>query len=107
VESQLASAHVLCMAKAIIVRQRRLSPILVCKKCLRRSDEGKDIKRGLKAALKQRADADVKPARLVSTSCFGLCPKRSVVVASGASLRNSEYALVSSDEDVNGALDLL
>jgi predicted metal-binding protein len=95
------------MGKVSIVRQRRASPILVCKKCLKRSDEGKAIKRALKAGLKQSVDAHDKPARLVATSCFGLCPKRSVVVASGSSLRKSEYALLSSDKDVTEALELL
>jgi predicted metal-binding protein len=95
------------MGRVSIVRQRRASPILVCRKCLKRSDEGKAIKRALKAGLKRREETDVKPARVVSTSCFGLCPKRSVVVASGSSLRKSEYALVSSDKDVADALDLL
>jgi hypothetical protein len=107
VEIGLASSHLLCMPKTTLVRQGRAGPILVCKKCLKRSDEGKDIRRGLKKALKRRADVGVKPARLVSTSCFGLCPKRSVVIANGASLRNSEYVLLASDEDVNEALDLL
>ncbi|MGY4288538.1 hypothetical protein ACVWXO_007758 [Bradyrhizobium sp. LM2.7] len=41
------------------------------------------------------------------TGCFGLCPKRSIVVASGASLKRSEYVLVEDREQVPRALALL
>jgi hypothetical protein len=95
------------MTAVKIARSRRGSPLLVCKKCVKRCAGGADIKRSLKAALKSRRDKITKPPRLVSTTCFGICPKRAVVVASGASLCNNEYLLVSTSDDAVAAVDAL
>jgi len=90
-----------------IVRARRAPPILVCRKCLKRSDEGRDIKRALKSGLKARQRDGIKPAKLVMTGCFGLCPKQAVVVASGASLARQDYVLVEQGAEVARVLDVL
>lgn len=94
-------------ASAMIVRPRRAAPVLVCRKCLKRSDEGREVRRALKSGLKARKGDDTKPAKLVMAGCFGLCPKRSIVVASGASLARQEYVLVADGDQVPGALALL
>jgi len=95
------------MSQPIIARQRRASPVLVCKKCLKRSDEGSDIRRAVKRALKRRSYGERKRPRLVAASCFGLCPKRAVVLASALSLSAGEYVLVSHRADVEKAVDML
>ena len=91
----------------MVVRPRRAAPVLVCRKCLKRSDEGREVRRALKSALKARKGDGTKPAKLVMTGCFGLCPKRSIVVASGASLARQEYVLVADRDQVPRALALL
>lgn len=93
--------------KPVIVRPRRAAPVLVCRKCLKRSDEGREVKRALKSELKAARADGIKPAKLIMTACFGLCPKKAVVVASGASLARQEYALVSDGDEVPRALALL
>lgn len=80
----------------IAARLRRAPPILVCKKCLGRIDDGKKLRKALKSEAKNRsAVQDVRPPRVVTTSCLGICPKRAVVVASAATLRNGKYLLLS------------
>jgi hypothetical protein len=77
------------------VRPSRPPPVLVCRKCLKRSDEGGDIKRALKDEAKQTARLNgTKPARVVMTGCFGLCPKRAVVTATADSLSRGEFLLI-------------
>jgi hypothetical protein len=93
------------MAQPVVARPRRASPILVCDKCLRRSSDGRNIKREIKQVLKSRGTKKQKRPRLVSTSCFGICPKKAVVLASGSSLQEGEYLLVSDRREVKIALD--
>src|SRR5690348_6144545 len=90
----------------IIARARRSVPVLVCRKCLKRSDEGRKVRRALKSELKATKREGTKPAKLVMTSCFGLCPKNSIVVASGASLRRQEYVLIGNRKQVPRALEM-
>jgi len=90
-----------------IVRPRRPAPVLVCRKCLKRSDAGADVRRALKTGLKADRRDGRKAAKLVMTGCFGLCPKKSIVVASGASLTRQEYVLVTNRNQVPRALALL
>ena len=94
-------------AKPMIVRPRRAAPVLVCRKCLKRSDEGADVRRALKSLMKASRPEGSKAAKLVMTGCFGLCPKQSIVVASGASLQRQEYVLVADRNQVPRALALL
>jgi len=92
----------------VIARPKRPPPVLVCRKCLKRSDDGGGIKRALKSELKQRSKArGEKRARLVMTSCFGICPKRAVVAASGSTLARGEYMLIEGGDQVSEAVDVL
>lgn len=95
------------MEQPQIARPRRPSPILVCRKCLKRCSDGDKIRSEIKRRLKQRGTDKKKLPRLVSTSCFGICPKRSVVVVSGQSLRDNEFVLVSRRGEVEQALERL
>ncbi|MBR0963003.1 hypothetical protein JQ554_02825 [Bradyrhizobium diazoefficiens] len=90
-----------------IVHARRAPPVLVCRKCLKRSDAGRDVGRALKSELKAARRDGTKPAKLVMAGCFGLCPKGAVVVASGASLARQDYVLVDNRDQVPRALALL
>ena len=88
--------------------KRRAAPILVCRKCLKRADGGKAVKLALKSELKSRRDAHGrKPPKLVMTSCFGLCPKRAVVVASAATLARNEYLLLDDGDSAAAAITRL
>lgn len=91
----------------MIVCSRRAAPVLVCRKCLKRSDVGRDVRRALKSELKANKRDGTKPAKLIVTGCFGLCPKQSIVIASGASLARQEYVLVADRDQVPRALALL
>jgi len=90
-----------------IVRPRRPAPVFVCRKCLNRCGEAKAIKTAIKRETKRTVHARGKPARVIMTSCFGLCPKRAVAVTGGHGAGRGEYVLVSAAEDVAGALALL
>ncbi|WP_315812355.1 hypothetical protein [Bradyrhizobium sp. SZCCHNR2028] len=103
------------MAVPPLVRPNRAAPVLVCRKCLKRSDDPKATKTAIKKAIKHAltserergSGAREKPARVVMTSCFGLCPKRAVVVTGGVRAARGEYVLVSAADDAAGALALL
>lgn len=90
-----------------IARSRRPGPLLFCRKCLKRCSVGDEIRTTIKRRLKKAGLDKKKTPRLVSTSCFGICPKRAVVLASGHSLSDNEYILVSSRGDVDKALEKL
>ena len=78
------------------IRPRRAEPVFVCKKCLKRIDDGPALKRALKSELKQRSAArGIKRPRVVMTSCMDICPKRAVVAASATTLARGEYLLLS------------
>ena len=80
-------------------RPHRPPPILICKKCLKRATNGRAIKRALKAELKALGRArGVKRPRVVMTDCFGICPKRAVTAASGATLARGEFLLLADDD---------
>jgi hypothetical protein len=87
-------------ASIVAVRPRRPKPILICKKCLKRADQGSRLKRALKSELKRRSIAGTgKKPRLVMTGCFGICPKHAVVLASAATLNRGEYLLLAEAGD--------
>lgn len=94
-------------ASPMIVRSRRAAPVLVCRKCLKRSDDGAAVRRALKSELKARKQGGSKVPKLIVTGCFGLCPKKAIAVASGASLARQEYVLVEDRDQVPRALALL
>jgi hypothetical protein len=75
------------------VHPRRAPPVFVCRKCLKRSDDAKTIARALKSEAKRHAGDREKPARVIKTSCFGICPKRAVVVTGGAAASRGDYVL--------------
>ncbi len=94
-------------ASAVTVRSRR-EPVLVCKKCLKRIPDGRKIKRELKSEIRSLRDA--KPGRrprLVMTSCFGICPKRAVIVTSGTTLHRGEFVLIADAEQAADVVTLL
>jgi hypothetical protein len=79
----------------------------MCKKCLARSPDGSAIRHQLKRELKRRGGGTKQAPRLVMTSCFKICPKAAVVLASGQSLTQGKYVLVSRHKDAKAALGLL
>jgi hypothetical protein len=92
----------------VIIRPRRPEPILVCRKCLKRVANGKNIKLALKAEVKRRSVAQAtKRPRIVLTGCFDICPKRAVVLASGTTLHRSEYLLLAGDNQIDEAVAIL
>ena len=92
----------------ISARLRRAPPIFVCKKCLGRIDDGKQLRKALKSDSKTRSGTqNVKPPRVVMTSCLGICPKRAVVVASAATLQDGRYLLLSDAEASAQAIETL
>jgi hypothetical protein len=81
------------------VSPRRPPPVLVCRTCLKRADNGRAIKRTLKAELKALSKArGEKRARIVMTGCFGICPKHAVTTTSGATLVRGEFLLLADEE---------
>jgi hypothetical protein len=94
-------------ASAVTVRSRR-EPVLVYKKCFKRVSGGSKIKRALKSAAKSLREAQPgRRPRLVMTGCFGICPKRAVVVASGTRLHRGEYSLLADAHQAADAISLL
>jgi predicted metal-binding protein len=82
-------------ASIITVRPRRPGPVLICRKCLKRADDGSKLKRALKSELKRRtALAGGRKPRVVTADCFGICPKRAVVVTSAATLKRGDFLLL-------------
>ena len=72
-------------------------------------ENGGKLKQRLKASLKHGADEKKKRARLVFTSCFGICPKNAVVTGSAATFARGEFILIqdSSDETIGRAVAAL
>lgn len=89
-------------------RLRRGAPLLICKKCLTRVADGSDLKRALKSEVKRRSVAQaIKKPRIVMTGCFGLCPKRAVVVASAGTLDRNEMLLLADTDAAAEAAAIL
>jgi hypothetical protein len=92
----------------VTLRPRRPDPILVCRKCLKRVADGKQIKRALKSEVKRRSAAQAtKRPRIVLTDCLGICPKRAVVLASGTTLHRGEYLLLAGQDEIGAAAAIL
>lgn len=90
------------------IRPRRAEPVFVCKKCLKRVDDGPALKRSLKSELKRHSAArGIKRPRVVMTSCMDICPKRAVVAASATTLAHGEYLLLGNEGGVADAAALL
>ncbi|MGY3449890.1 hypothetical protein [Bradyrhizobium sp. USDA 4353] len=95
------------MASPTIIHPRRPAPVFVCRKCLKRSNDAKGIKTAIKRESRLAAPSSRKPPRVIMTSCFGLCPKRAVVVTGGVRAARGDFVLVATAEDVAGALACL
>jgi predicted metal-binding protein len=92
----------------VTIRPRRPEPILVCRKCLKRAADGKQIKRALKSEVKRRSIARAtKRPRIVLTDCLGICPKRAIVLASGTTLHRGEYLLLADHGEIGEAAAIL
>jgi predicted metal-binding protein len=90
------------------IRPRRAAPVFICKKCLKRVDDGHALRRELKSELKRQSAAQgVKRPRVIMTGCMDICPKRAVVAASGATLARGEYLLLSDGDAAAEAAALL
>lgn len=91
-----------------VAKMKRPSPILICAKCVRRADDGRAIRKALKDALALKGETVGRKApRLVQTKCMGLCPKRAVTVASGATLARGEMLVVRRVSDLPEAVHVL
>ncbi len=78
--------------------------VLVCGKCAKKFPDhrgAKGVRSALKSALKSKRWGKV---RLVETKCLDLCPKRRLVLASGATLANHKLVVVDAGFDANTAL---
>ena len=95
------------MKRTAIARSKRKTSILICRKCLKRSAEGRQIRREIKRKLKRQPKESVKRAKLLTTGCFGICPKKAVVLASSNSLAKGEYLLVAQRAEAEEALTFL
>jgi predicted metal-binding protein len=92
----------------VTIRPRRATPILVCRKCLSRIADGKNLKSALKRQAKRRSQEQaIKRPKLVVTSCLGICPKSAVTVASAATLRRGEYLLLDDPAQAAEAVECL
>jgi hypothetical protein len=92
----------------VTLRPCRPEPILACRKCLKRAADGKQIKRALKSEVKRRSAVQgSKRPRIVLTDCFGICPKRAVVLASGKTLHRGEYLLLAGHDEIDEATAIL
>jgi hypothetical protein len=88
---------------ARLAKAGRRDLLLVCGECVRRAEGGTATARALKAAAGEAG----RPVRVVRTACLGLCPKRAVAVASGATLARGRLAVVAGPEAAARAVDLL
>ena len=93
------------VGRARTVRLRPRTTILLCGKCLKRQGNGKALRRAFKA--EARAADPAGKARIVKVGCLGLCPRRTVVAASAASLSAGEVVLVRDASEVAAALQRL
>jgi predicted metal-binding protein len=78
--------------------------VLVCSKCAKKFPDrrgAKGVRSALKSALKTRRWGKI---RLVETKCLDLCPKRRLVLASGATLANHKLVVVDAGFDADAAL---
>jgi hypothetical protein len=95
-------------AAPIVARPKRPPCMLVCAKCVKKADEGRAIRKALKAQLDQTAKASGRRSgKLIATKCMGLCPKQAVTLASGVTLSRGELLIVRGAADVQAAVALL
>ena len=80
------------------VRAKRRETVVVCGKCLRRHDDGKSIRKALKARAKS------VDAKMVRASCFGICPKGAMAIATRASMAEGRLLILKDASMVEVAL---
>lgn len=101
--------HVINSTGELTVRVRQAKApfaetVLVCHKCAKKFPDhrgAKGVRSALKSALKTRRWGKV---RLIETKCLDLCPKRRLVLASGATLANHKLVVVDAGFDADAAL---
>ena len=81
-----------------MARLKRRETVFVCGKCLKRHDDGKAMRKALKARAK------AVDARVVRTSCLGVCPKGAVAVVTRESLQAGRAFVLSDTGMVDAAL---
>ncbi len=59
----------------------------------------------MKSETKRRVGDWLKPARVIQTGCFGICPKRAVVVTGGSAAGQGDYVLISSASEAAAAIE--
>lgn len=92
----------------LVARPKRPPCVLICAKCVKKAENGRAIRKAVKAELSQRAmAAGRRPGKLIETRCMGLCPKRALTLASGATLARGELLVVKGTADVPAALEAL
>lgn len=92
----------------VIQPRRRAAPVFACGRCLARHDKGKKLKTSLKAALKSTSVGQtLKRPRLITTSCFGICPRQAIVLASDRTLRAGRYVVLEKRTDAGRAVAIL
>ncbi len=80
--------------------------VMVCAKCAKRQGIGaKAVRGGLKRALK--ADRRGRKVRVVETGCLGLCPKRSLTLATTGSLGAGRLVVIDPSLEPAAMLDAL
>ncbi|WP_208642258.1 (2Fe-2S) ferredoxin domain-containing protein [Methylobacterium terrae] len=80
--------------------------VMVCAKCAKRQGVGaKAVRGGLKRALK--ADRRGRKVRVVETGCLGLCPKRSLTLATTGSLGAGRLVVIDPSLEPAAMLDAL
>ncbi|KMO38531.1 hypothetical protein VQ03_17135 [Methylobacterium tarhaniae] len=80
--------------------------VMVCAKCAKRQGIGaKAVRGGLKRALK--ADHRGRKVRVVETGCLGLCPKRSLTLATAGSLGEGRLLVLDPALEPAAMLDAL
>ena len=80
--------------------------VMVCAKCAKRQGVGaKAVRGGLKRALK--ADRRGRKVRVVETGCLGLCPKRSLTLATAGSLGEGRLLVLDPTLSAEAMLDAL
>jgi hypothetical protein len=94
------SSYIGVMKRTVVVRPHREAPVLVCKKCLKRSPDGAKIRRRLKRELKATGQegASASHDRLLQ-----ICPKAAVILTDGQTLARGEYLLASPRDDAEVA----
>ena len=78
--------------------------VRMCTKCCRKLDEGKNLRKSVKAAIKGVYGDDVE---LEKVDCFSLCPKGGQVLSTTAAKGGRRLVILQPDSDVAMAVEYL